>query len=185
MTDGAQFTVSIQAQNTGTQPWNSKDYLFDVNYPQKVWTTIVAAFASSSVGPAQNATATFTAVAPAIAGSYPFTWQMADNTVPFGQSCTKTITVDAVCGNGHVEASEQCDDGNTAAGDGCSATCTTEQSYSCSGNPSVCTFSPICGSMSCSKEQGTGSACMMLCTIPINDGTSCSVSAVQIPCPAN
>ncbi|HEY0477235.1 MAG TPA: TonB family protein [Kofleriaceae bacterium] len=28
-----------------------------------------------------------------------------------------------VCGNGVVEAGEQCDDGNTAGGDGCSATC--------------------------------------------------------------
>lgn len=33
----------------------------------------------------------------------------------------------AVCGNGTVESGEQCDDGNTAAGDGCSATCQTEQ----------------------------------------------------------
>lgn len=33
----------------------------------------------------------------------------------------------AACGNGVVDTGEQCDDGNTAAGDGCSATCTTEQ----------------------------------------------------------
>jgi cysteine-rich repeat protein len=33
----------------------------------------------------------------------------------------------AVCGNGVVDPGEQCDDGNTTAGDGCSATCTTEQ----------------------------------------------------------
>ena len=33
----------------------------------------------------------------------------------------------AVCGNGVVETGEQCDDGNMAAGDGCSATCQTEQ----------------------------------------------------------
>lgn len=32
----------------------------------------------------------------------------------------------AACGNGVVDTGEQCDDGNTAAGDGCSATCTTE-----------------------------------------------------------
>ena len=31
-----------------------------------------------------------------------------------------------VCGNGILEAGEACDDGNTAAGDGCSATCTIE-----------------------------------------------------------
>jgi cysteine-rich repeat protein len=31
-----------------------------------------------------------------------------------------------VCGNGSVEAGEQCDDGNTTSGDGCSATCKVE-----------------------------------------------------------
>jgi len=39
---------------------------------------------------------------------------------------------DAVCGNGIVEASEECDDGNTAGGDGCSMTCTLEA------RPEVC-----------------------------------------------
>ncbi|HEY0481676.1 MAG TPA: DUF4215 domain-containing protein [Kofleriaceae bacterium] len=32
----------------------------------------------------------------------------------------------AVCGNGTVEAGEQCDDGNTRSGDGCSSRCLTE-----------------------------------------------------------
>jgi cysteine-rich repeat protein len=31
-----------------------------------------------------------------------------------------------VCGNGVVETGEQCDDGNTTSGDGCSSTCTIE-----------------------------------------------------------
>lgn len=30
------------------------------------------------------------------------------------------------CGDGHVDGTEQCDDGNTTSGDGCSATCQTE-----------------------------------------------------------
>jgi cysteine-rich repeat protein len=36
---------------------------------------------------------------------------------------------DAVCGNGTQETGEQCDDGNTAGGDGCSATCTEEGNF--------------------------------------------------------
>ena len=43
------------------------------------------------------------------------------------------------CGDGIVDGSEQCDDGNTARGDGCSATCTIESGWTCSGQPSVCT----------------------------------------------
>ncbi len=35
------------------------------------------------------------------------------------------------CGDGIVEAVEACDDGNNAAGDGCSATCTEEPGFTC------------------------------------------------------
>ncbi len=44
----------------------------------------------------------------------------------------------AVCGNGVVERGEECDDGNTTAGDGCSATCQLENTSAiCAGVPSV------------------------------------------------
>src|SRR5262249_35967116 len=33
---------------------------------------------------------------------------------------------EGVCGDGSVDPGEQCDDGNTISGDGCSATCQTE-----------------------------------------------------------
>jgi cysteine-rich repeat protein len=33
---------------------------------------------------------------------------------------------EARCGNGVLEAGEECDDGNTDSGDGCSATCQLE-----------------------------------------------------------
>jgi cysteine-rich repeat protein len=33
------------------------------------------------------------------------------------------------CGDGHLDEGEECDDGNTADGDGCSATCTYEPLY--------------------------------------------------------
>jgi large repetitive protein len=43
------------------------------------------------------------------------------------ESSTTTNTMPmAVCGNGATEAGEQCDDGNTDPGDGCSATCQNE-----------------------------------------------------------
>ncbi len=40
-----------------------------------------------------------------------------------------------VCGNGIVETDEDCDDGDQNPGDGCSASCTVESNYSCSGFP--------------------------------------------------
>jgi cysteine-rich repeat protein len=48
------------------------------------------------------------------------------------------------CGNGLVQLSETCDDGNTVAGDGCSDTCMVESGFSCVGQPSVCT-PLVCG----------------------------------------
>jgi cysteine-rich repeat protein len=38
----------------------------------------------------------------------------------------ESIAITATCGDGNLDVGEQCDDGNTAAHDGCSATCTLE-----------------------------------------------------------
>jgi cysteine-rich repeat protein len=53
----------------------------------------------------------------------------------FGNACD--------CGDAFVWPTEGCDDGNLAGGDGCTASCTVETGWTCSGSPSVCT--PICG----------------------------------------
>lgn len=60
---------------------------------------------------------------------------------PLGDPPT-SMSVPPVCGDG-VVSGEVCDDGNTSSGDGCSATCTVEPGFTCTGSPSVCT--PICG----------------------------------------
>jgi cysteine-rich repeat protein len=36
------------------------------------------------------------------------------------------LTVSSTCGDGKIDPGEECDDGNTMSGDGCSATCTNE-----------------------------------------------------------
>lgn len=43
-----------------------------------------------------------------------------------GQSCSSTCELVPVCGNGHVEGMESCDDGNHLSGDGCSWDCRSE-----------------------------------------------------------
>ena len=45
---------------------------------------------------------------------------------------------DSLCGNGKIESSEQCDDGNIVIEDGCTG-CMVNQGYSCIGAPSLCT----------------------------------------------
>ena len=52
-------------------------------------------------------------------------------------SLNATLTP-AACGNDLVDGGEECDDGNTVDGDGCSSTCTVErsaESYTCPGKP--------------------------------------------------
>jgi cysteine-rich repeat protein len=50
---------------------------------------------------------------------------------------TTTTTIPTVCGDGSITGSEECDDGGTLPGDGCSATCQLE-----SVNPAVCAGVP-------------------------------------------
>ncbi len=60
---------------------------------------------------------------------------------PLGPAPESMLATPA-CGDGSV-IGEACDDGDTAGGDGCSATCTVEPGYDCTGSPSICTA--ICG----------------------------------------
>jgi fibro-slime domain-containing protein len=68
-----------------------------------------------------------------------------------GSGCSKTCTKEPICrsaagktqacatscGNGNVEAGEQCDDGNQVSGDGCSSTCMLEGAFMCTTTPKV------------------------------------------------
>ncbi|MFC1733032.1 DUF4215 domain-containing protein, partial [candidate division KSB1 bacterium] len=53
-------------------------------------------------------------------------------------SCNYSASCDITCGDGVIEGSETCDDGNASGGDGCSATCATESGWNCTGTPSSC-----------------------------------------------
>ncbi len=57
------------------------------------------------------------------------------------------VTQPAVCGDGLVDITEQCDDGNATPGDGCSGICVIEPGYTCPmpGMPCVSTVSQTCG----------------------------------------
>jgi cysteine-rich repeat protein len=62
------------------------------------------------------------------------------------------------CGNGHLTIDEQCDDGNTIAGDCCSATCQFEAATTSCNDELVCTINNTCdGAGVCSE--GDSSPC--------------------------
>jgi len=81
--------------------------------------------------------------------------------------CVSGVCQDDVCGDLFVSAGEQCDDGNTTAGDGCDADCT----YSCTAaDPSKCAPADVCaGAPTCDDATHT---CSPL--VPLADGTACA-----------
>jgi cysteine-rich repeat protein len=111
------------------------------------------------------------------AGTYrPCYQSTSDPTHWYSLPSPTVIVVD--CGNGVVEGSEGCDDGNTVSGDGCSSSCEVETAadtgnpFTCSGTtPSTCS---LCGN----RKVEAGEACDDGNTA-IGDGCSstCTVEA--------
>src|SRR5262249_40118187 len=56
----------------------------------------------------------------------------------FDDGDTNNGSCQAECGDSVLQLGENCDDGNTNANDGCSATCAVESGWGCTGQPSVC-----------------------------------------------
>lgn len=62
-----------------------------------------------------------------------------DDIVSFLEAISVDPTgVPLTCGDGFLNSSEACDDGNLADADGCSMTCQTEAEFECAGEPSTC-----------------------------------------------
>jgi cysteine-rich repeat protein len=51
----------------------------------------------------------------------------------------------ATCGNGHLDATELCDDGNVDNGDGCTKLCQVEANWDCPTPGQKCIFIAVCG----------------------------------------
>lgn len=71
-----------------------------------------------------------------------------------------------VCGNGAVQVGEECDDGNTANGDGCSSTCTNE------GTPFCGDGIPQSGEQCDDGNTEDSDACKNDCTLPVGGTTA-------------
>ena len=83
------------------------------------------------------------------------------------------------CGNGVIEASEACDDGNTVSGDGCSVGCSVEIGWEClTPSPSITCesfFGQTCNGTWCNSTclQGTNSS-------TTNNGTNISMTTASM-----
>ena len=68
-----------------------------------------------------------------------------------------------VCGNGTVESGEQCDDGNTVSGDGCSSTCQNESTTP------YCGDGIVNGNEQCDDGNNVnGDGCSADCQLPLS-----------------
>ena len=84
-----------------------------------------------------------TFVIPAGESRYLHVVEFGDNAI-ITKYALEVVRREIACGDGRVVAGvETCDDGNTTANDGCSATCTVQAGYDCQGQPSVCTPIPF------------------------------------------
>ncbi len=72
---------------------------------------------------------------------------------------TSSGSGDPECGDGVVDAAEQCDDGNTVSGDGCSALCRTEQQGTC-GN-GIIESGEQCDDSNTVEGDGCGPSCQL------------------------
>ncbi len=103
-------------------------------------------------------------------------------------SCLEVVPTN--CGNGALDAGEQCDDGNTTSGDHCSSTCQIE---------AVCGDSVIEGNENCDDGNTTaGDGCAPVCRVEVcgsgwvdptetcddgntTDGDGCSAACIREP----
>jgi cysteine-rich repeat protein len=108
----------------------------------------------------------------------PFGYAWDDNNCSTAFDYLCEMTVNPVCGNGVKDNAEACDDGDTSSGDGCSATCTVESGWSCTGTaPSIC--SGVCGNGIITADEdcddgntSNGDGCSSICAV--QSGWSCT-----------
>jgi len=82
----------------------------------------------------------------------------------------------STCGDGTLQASETCDDGNNVNNDGCTNECAIQTGYACRGAPSIC-HTVVCGDgfvdpgEACDDGNTTaGDGCSATCTVETNYG---------------
>jgi fibro-slime domain-containing protein len=91
----------------------------------------------------------------------------------------------ATCGNGSLDGVEECDDGNTKPGDGCTAECRLETDWKCPTPGQACVSTVVCGdglitgNEVCDDHNTTdGDGCSADCS-KVEDGWTCPAPGVR------
>lgn len=100
----------------------------------------------------------------------------------FIAACTSSSNNNGVCGDGVVDPGEQCDDGNTVSGDGCSSTCTIETAQPVCGNGVVETGEQ-CDDGNTTNGDGCSSTCKTEGKTTANWTIRRTGSATPLTCP--
>jgi fibro-slime domain-containing protein len=100
-------------------------------------------------------------------------------------STVKTNCIPSVCGNSKVEGSEECDDGNTSPGDGCTAECKQESDWICETPGQPCKSTVVCGDRRISGNEACddgntedGDGCAADCN-NVEDGWVCPAAGLR------
>lgn len=143
-------------------------------------------FGESPAGFTVNDDTSITAVSPAAEAADTVHVRVASIGGTSASSAADKFTyVAPLCGNGTLDPTEQCDDGNSTGGDGCSAQCTIESCFMCVGQPSICSPAPagtacddgnactvgetcdgsgVCGGFTSCRVNSTCNVCGQMCT---------------------
>jgi fibro-slime domain-containing protein len=91
----------------------------------------------------------------------------------------------ATCGNGQLEALEECDDGNTTSGEGCTSECRIETDWACPTPGAPCKSTVVCGdgrisgNETCDDRNTTdGDGCSANCG-KVEDGWACPAPGIR------
>ena len=110
-------------------------------------------------------------------------WLLGVMFVLAASACSDSDESTSTCGDFAVESGEACDDGNTANGDGCNATCDVEPGFNCltaqiSVCSSICGDGMVVGSETCDDGNQTGGdGCSSSCATEEANELSCADGA--------
>lgn len=122
-------TFEVVMRNRGSDPWVAGAYaLVSTGSPVNLFGTTVVPL-DVDVPSGGSVKFSFAVRGPQNAGTFPvrFTMRHPDAAIGvFGDETPGHVLVLATCGNQQLDPNEQCDDGNTTGGDGCSPGCQLE-----------------------------------------------------------